>query len=180
MAERAADRRRRVLRGLGASPILMTVVSRPVLGHSRCAPPSSFESMPLSHETAPGCAGRTPVYWRDPRRLDQWPEPYRAEGQRATRFDAVFALSPYPGHTTLLRVLTMDDGPTDEVASHVVATVLNVAKGWVQVLSVPGLQALWRRYMRTGGGTAGYFEPSPGGKWFHDDILVYLRSTMPL
>jgi hypothetical protein len=92
----------------------------------------------------------------------------------------VFALSPYPSLTTLLEVLDKDSSPTDDVARHIVAALLNVAKGWVPVLTVVSVQGIWRRYMRTGGGTAGYFEHTPGVKWFHDDILVYLKSTMPL
>lgn len=91
----------------------------------------------------------------------------------------MFALSPYSSATSLLEVLEKDGGPTDDVARHMVASLLNAAKGWVPVLTVISVQDIWRRYMHTGGGAAGYFEPTRGAKWFHDDIVVYLRSTMP-
>jgi hypothetical protein len=92
----------------------------------------------------------------------------------------VFSLSPYPRLTTLLDVLNKEDGPNDEVARHIVASLLNVAKGWVPVLTIVGVQGIWRRYMHTGGGATGYFEHTPGVKWFSSDIVVYLKSTMPL
>jgi hypothetical protein len=143
--------------------------------------------MPLSeHGGREVCAGRTPAYWSDPRRFDQWPPPYRAKsvagarGPQATRFGAVFAFSPYPSLTTLLEVLEKEGGPTDDVGRHIVAALLNVAKGWIPVLTIVSVQGIWRRYMRTGGGTTGYFEHTPGVKWFHDDIVGYLKSTMPL
>lgn len=172
MAERAdRDRRRLLGGGIGAAPFVMTLLSRPVFGAQRCAAPSSFASL---HGQPEVCAGRAPAYWKDARRLDQWPSPYRAR----TRFEALFALSPYSSATTLLEVLEKNAGPTDDVARHMVATLLNIAKGWVPVLSIVSVQGIWRRYMHTGAGAAGYFEPTKGAKWFHDDIVMYLRSTM--
>ena len=132
------------------------------------------------------CVGRAPAYWKDPRRLDQWPPPYRADtvpgprGHQATRFDALFEPSPYPRETSFLEMLEREGRPPDDVARHMVATLLNMAKGWVPVLTVISVQGMWRRYINTGGGTTGYFEPTRGTKWFHDDIVVYLRSTMPV
>jgi hypothetical protein len=173
-----ADReRRRLLGGLSATPFLTTLVSPPAFGQQRCTAPSSFASIPTSHHEPPqACLGRPPAYWKDAKRLDQWPAPYQA----TTRFETVFSLSPYQSATTLLRVLETDGGPPDDVARHIVATLLNVAKRWVPVLTIVSVQGIWRRYMQTGGGAAGYFEPTAGIKWFHDDIVVYLRSTMPV
>jgi hypothetical protein len=48
------------------------------------------------------------------------------------------------------------------------------------VLTVPVLQGIWSEYINTGGGTVGYFEPTAGVKWYHDDIVTYLLSTQPL
>jgi hypothetical protein len=169
--------RRRLLGGTGAATFLMTLLSGPVFGSQRCAAPSSFASMPASQYGPPQvCVGRAPAYWKDPRRLDQWPLPYRAK----TVFDAFFEPSPYPRETSLLEVLEKEGRPPDDVARHAVATLLNVAKGWVPVLTVISVQGIWRRYINTGGGTTGYFEPTRGAKWFHDDIVAYLRSTMPV
>ncbi len=74
----------------------------------------------------------------------------------------------------------MGGGPPNDVARHIVATALNIAKGWVPVLTLIVIQGIWKDYMNTGGGTAGYFEPTGGVKWYHDDIVKYLTSTMPL
>jgi len=90
----------------------------------------------------------------------------------------VFALSPYSSATSLLEVLEKGRR-ADRRCRYMVASLLNAAKGWVPVLTVISVQGIWRRYMHTGGGAAGYFEPTRGAKWFHDDIVVYLRSTMP-
>ena len=74
----------------------------------------------------------------------------------------------------------MGEGPPNDVARHIVATVLNIARGWVPVLTIPKIQGVWQQYMSTGGGVAGYFEPTAGVKWYHDQIVAYLLSTMPL
>lgn len=198
--------RRRLLRiGLGAAPVLMTLASRPVLGNGRswqvvggaqCVAPSGFASMPTSH---PGrtyyCSGRTPGYWKQPQHFGSWVAPYFPTsvggpgGHDATLFNAVFSVSqsPYPDTTTLLQVLdplvdggVQGAGPPNDVARHIVAALLNAAAGWTPVLTIAMVQGIWSEYMNTGGGTAGYFEPTAGVKWYHDDIVNYLLSTMPL
>lgn len=169
--------RRRLLGGATGAATFLTLLSSPVFGAQRCAAPSSFASMPASqHGGQQVCVGRPPAYWKDPRRLDQWPSPYHSK----TRFDDPFAPSPYLSATSLLQALEKEGAPPDDVARHMVATLLNAAKGWVPVLSMVSVQGIWRRYMATGGGATGYFEPTRGTKWFHDDIVVYLRSTMPV
>src|SRR5512135_285927 len=195
--------RRRLLRGgLGAAPVLLTLVSRPVLGGQwrvvggggggnwgggKCTTPSGFVSMPTSH---PGqtyyCSGRTPGYWKQPQHYSSWVPPYYPtttswpNKHNATKFTDVFSPSPYPPDTTFLQVLELQGGPPDDVARHVVAAVLNAAAGWTPVLTIPAIQGIWNEYMTTGGGTIGYFEPTAGVKWYHDDIVNYLLSTMPL
>ena len=169
--------RRRLLGGATGAATFLTLLSGPVFGAQRCVAPSSFTSMPASQYGVPQiCMGRPPTYWKDPRRLDQWPSPYHAK----TPFDEPFEPSPYPRATTLLDALEKEGAAPDDVARHMVAALLNIARGWVPVLNVISLQGIWRRYMATGGGATGYFEPTKGTKWFHDDIVVYLRSTMPV
>ena len=58
-------RRRRLLKGtVAATPLLLTAVSRPVLGGGVCTP-SGFLSGNLSHATHHvTCGGRSPGYWK--------------------------------------------------------------------------------------------------------------------
>ena len=199
-------KRRRLLRGgLLAAPILMTLTSRPVLGGQwktvgggggkwgggggKCFTPSGFVSMPTSQHGKPSyCSGRTPGYWKQSQHFGSWVAPYYPTtvswpgGHKATKFTEVFygANSPYPPATTLLEVLGMQGGPPNDVARHIVAAVLNCAAGWTPVLTVPVLRGIWSEYINTGGGTVGYFEPTAGVKWYHDDIVNYLLSTQTL
>ena len=184
------NRRRLLQGGLGAAPLL-TLVSRPVLGRGggagNCHAPSAFVSMPTSE---PGktefCSGRTPGYWKQTQHFRSWVPPYYPTtmtglgGHEATRFNSVFTPSPYPPATTLLEVLDMGGGPPNDVGRHIVAALLNAARGWTPVLTVPAVQGIWREYMSRGGAGAGYFEPTAGVKWYHGEIVDYLTSTMPL
>lgn len=184
-----SEGRRRLLRGgIAATPVLMTLVSRPALGWGGgggvCTTPSGFVSMPTSQ---PGkqsyCLGRTPGYWKQPQHFDDWVKPFyptTTTKHNATLFKDWFTPTPYSPGTTFLDVLKLTGGPPNDVARHIVATVLNIARGWVPVLTILQVQGIWKDYMNTGGGTVGYFEPTAGVKWYHDDIVNYLLSTMPL
>jgi hypothetical protein len=187
------DRRRLLRGGLGAAPVLLTLVSRPVLGWGgggggggQCFTPSGFVSMPTSQHGKPYyCSGRTPGYWKQPQHFSSWVGYYPTTttgfgGHQASKFKDVFTPTPYPPQTTLLQVLELMGGPPNDVARHIVAALLNVMAGWTPVLTVPVVQGIWSEYMTTGGGTVGYFEPTAGVKWYHDDIVNYLLSTMPL
>ena len=186
--------------GLGAAPVLLTLVSRPVLGGQwrvvgggggggggKCFTPSGFVSMPTSqHGQTYYCSGRTPGYWKQSQHFGSWVPPYYPitkswpNKQEATKFNDVFSPSPYPPDTTLLQVLELMGGPPNDVARHIVAALLNAAAGWTPVLTIAAIKGIWTEYMNTGGGTIGYFEPTAGVKWYHDDIVNYLLSTMPL
>ena len=181
--------RRRLLRGgLGAAP-LMTLLSRPALGGGtggggQCTTPSGFVSMPTSaHGTPKTCSGRTPGYWKQTQSFPDWKPPFyptTTSKHKATLFKDWFTPTPYPSTTTFLDALNLMGGPPDDVARHIVATALNIQRGWVPVLTIAVIQGIWKQYMQTGGGTVGYFEPTAGVKWYHDDIVNYLLSTMPL
>jgi len=186
------EARRRWLRGgLGTTPLLLTLVSRPVLGVV-CTSPSGFASMPTSTQGTPqNCIGRTPGYWKQTQKFFDWPSPpyypvttTGAGGHAATTFNSVFGTpSPYSSSTTFLDVLKTEDsmapnGPPDDVARHIVAELLNVQKGYVTVLTKAQVINIWKSYMNTGGGTVGYFEPTAGVRWDHTEIVNYLTSTM--
>src|SRR6266446_8785038 len=73
-----ASRRRLLQGGLAAAPVLMTLVSRPVLAR-QCTSPSGFVS---GNASTPGrgvdCTGHTPEYWANPIHFSGWPSPYKA------------------------------------------------------------------------------------------------------
>jgi hypothetical protein len=185
------NRRRLVGGGLGAAPLLMTLVSRPVLGQETCLSTSAHLSGPTSHPHEQHvCSGGSPSYWSQPQNFKEWPSPYQPHGTQptthgasaslgssstllsptATLFSATFSPSPYPPETTFLTVLTMG-GPSNDVARHLVAAQLNVAKGWTPVLDAAQIQTIWLEY--TG---KGYFEPTAGVKWYEPEIVAYLES----
>lgn len=175
-----AARRRLLQGGLAAAPVLMTLISRPVLAQ-QCQTPSGFCSGNASVAVGAGpiCAGRTPGYWKQSQWFGSWKQPpyYPTtvgghSGHKATLFDAVF--TPHYHGKTLLDVLEMGGGPPDNVARHVVAALLNAAAGWTPTLTVAMVRGIWNEYI-----TKGYFEPTAGVHWGDAQIVSYLVSTMP-
>jgi hypothetical protein len=175
--------RRRLLQGaLASAPVLMTLVSRPVLAQ-QCTTPSGYVSANASTAgRGVACTGRTPGYWKQSQHFSSWTPPYYPTtvpgpgGHNATLFDSVF--HPHYPQKTLLDVLepqVVGEGPPNDVARYVVATLLNVAAGWVPVLTVPVVKAMWSEYITTGS-----FSPSSGAHWNHDELVDYVLTTMPL
>ena len=160
----------------------MTLVSRPVLGRStQCFSPSGSMSMPTSQDRQPQfCQGRTPGFWKQSQKFNQWPSPFvpvKKGSLKPTKFVDWFTPTLYDPKLTFLEALEMGAGPPNNVTRHIVAAMLNVYKGWTPVLTKESLQNMWWQYASTGGGLAGYFEPTAGVKWYHDEITAYLEST---
>jgi hypothetical protein len=182
--------RRRILRGgLGAAPVLMVSAPRSVMATTlNCVPASSFASINASRpDLLFSCSGRTPGYWKQPQWFSQWPAPYAPSGANPTTFDDVFgALGGYPGKT-LLQVLELPGNSMgrDALARHIVAALLNAAKGLTpsNVLSVALVKTVWHDFV-----TNGYYVPTAGIKWYPDysvpagtgGITPWLTSTMPI
>src|SRR5215468_4452485 len=84
----APVRRRLLSGGLAAGPVLMTLVSRPVLGAVQCVTPSAFVSGNASVAgVAQVCLGYGPDYWAE---NPNWPQPYTPD----TPFNDVFGSNP--------------------------------------------------------------------------------------
>ncbi|HEX7273278.1 MAG TPA: hypothetical protein VF420_14125 [Casimicrobiaceae bacterium] len=170
--------RRRLLRGgLAAGPVLMTLVSRPVLGQRTggfvCTTPSGFVSANASTAgRGVTCLGRTQGFWKNAS-ASQWPAPYLP----TTLFNAVFnnpAYNPYNGKT-LLDVLGLGGGPPNNVARDIVAALLNAQAGLTPVLTVSAVKDIWSEFI-----TTGFFSPQSGAHWNADEIIAYLLTTMPV
>ena len=187
--ELKASRRRLLQGGLAAAPVLMTLVSRPVLAR-QCTSPSGFVSANASTAgRGVNCTGHTPEHWANPLNFSQWPAGYVAvhvpSGPQPTRFgppQGAFANSPYNGNPTLLDVLNIAATPhnaaTDNVARYVVAALLNAAANLTPVLSISIVKDIWGEYGATGYGTLGTFSPSAGAHWNAIEIVEYLLTTM--
>ena len=170
-----ASRRRLLQGGLAAAPVLMTLISRPVLaqGTGLCQTPSGFVSGNASTAgRGVACLGHSPQYWisvsAPPHH--EWPPGHPPPKQ----FDSVFAHNShcYPGQK-LLDVLELQGGAPDDVARLIVAALLNAAGGLTPVLSENAVKSIWSEYLATGS-----FSPSSGAYWSHDDIITYLLTTM--
>jgi hypothetical protein len=181
----ALTARRRILRGgLSAAPVLMAAAPRSVMagGPMNCVPASSFASINASRPDLQfTCGGRTPGYWKQPQFFSEWPAPYTP----TTSFDSVFGSTGGYAGKSLLAVLELMGGGRDAVARHIVAAVLNAAKGLTpaNVLSVAIAKTVWTSFV-----TKGYYEPTAGIKWYADTsvpagsggIIQWLTSTMPV
>jgi len=185
--------RRRLLRGgLMVAPVLMASAPRSVMAGGApgvCAPASSFASINASRpDLIFTCSGRSPGYWKQPDSFSQWPAPYVATGSGATLFNANSAFGAMGGYAgkTLLQVLELQGNANgrDAVARHIVAALLNAAKGWTpaNVLSVAVTKSVWSAFV-----TKGYYEPTAGVKWYANSsspastggLIAWLSSTMP-
>ena len=189
--ERPVIGRRRLLQGgLGAAPVLMTLVSRPVLGQGICQTPSGFVSANASNVgTTATCSGHTPAYWANPSNFGQWPAGFVPvhvpSGPQETKFGPPNGMfnnapnsAPFNGQPSLLDALSFSGTSTNDVARYVSAALLNAAKGLTPVLTVQQVKGIWAEYGATGYGSVGYYSPTAGARWFAPEIIAYLLTTM--
>ena len=167
--------RRRLLQGaLAGAPVLMTLVSRPVLA-VQCTSPSGFVSANASTAgRGVNCTGHTPAYWANPANFGDWPSGFNpAPPGMVTRFNAQFD-PDLPMNPTLLQVLMFPNTGTmsNDVARNVTAALLNAAKGLTPVLTIQLVKHIWSEF-----GTTGFFSPSSGVHWNATEIIEYLFTT---
>jgi hypothetical protein len=183
------EKRRRLIKaGLGAAPVLMTVVSRSAFATGttggQCTTPSAYGSINTSRQDkAYTCTGLTPGYWKQGQWFSAWPAPYYPTtttgygAHTATTFGSVFGPGSVFSSMTLLAVL--QSGGNDDstaLARHIVAALLNAASGrTASVLTVSAVKNIWSEFI-----SKGYFEPTAGVKWSAAQIVAYLVTTMPV
>ena len=170
----AVSRRRLLKSGAAISPVILTLVSKPVLA-ATCPTGSAVASLNVSGHTHPGvpCSGRTPAYWNQSQHFSDWIFPYFPTTDSAnitgkkTKFNQVFT-KPVSNDPTLLACLS----GTNAVRSHIVAALLNAAKGWNSTfLHVGNVIAIWDSYKSSGGGSSGYWSPGNG-------VILYANTTL--
>ena len=139
------------------------------------------------HASGPGkqyptCSGRTPGYWKQKQHFDEWPLPYAPvseplNGTTASVFHRVGFSGNHFETMTLLEVLGEGGNAGNFVAlgRHITAALLNAASGKTPVLTVGMVLEIWNEYA-----TRGYYEPTAGVQWDEEEIVTYLKSTMPI
>lgn len=199
----ADDSRRRFTKsGLAASGVILTLASRPVLGQWACQSPSGFQSGNVSpHGTPPSCSGLTPGYYgTHPEEWQQWgydPGTCSATNRRGgknttstscthiadwsngTLFSAAFHCSGFAtGYTgySMMQVIWMN-GRQDayQLGAHIVAALLNAKSGKTPVLTEQAVKDIFNEWA-----AKNYYEPTAGVQWTAEDIVTYLKTTMPL
>jgi hypothetical protein len=163
---------------LGSAPLLMTLVSRPVLGQVQCYSGSALMSIPTSANAKVNyCSGHTPAWWAQ--NTDQWPGSILAQDKvlpngkikSATLFSDCFVLGPYTSTLagqTYLQVLQSTGAP-----AYFAAALLNVMKDLVPVLTEDSLKLMWQEYSQNG-----TYQPSAGATpWSETQLIQYFQST---
>ncbi len=179
--------RRRIIAGLAASPILLALSSRAVLGAQTCAP-SGFMSGSLSAtDTFSTCAGKHPAFWlANP---DEWPHPYKALGGDCSTYRGPGSPSCEKIQHTLKGSMFKDCFPLtdhadesmydvlqnypDTLACHVVAAMLNAAYDAPEYL----LDEAEVRDMYTEWYSLGFYEINPGQLMYEYDLITFFENT---
>jgi hypothetical protein len=171
-----AQRRRFAKAGAGASAgVLLTLASQPAMA-TVCTSPSGTVSGNTSRKpVATACGGRSPGYWKTHHYA--WHSAY-------TNGDALFKLTFYCGGrcTALAKytcfsivdpILVKNGDDPNNVAMHIMATLLNVRSKKIGFLTEPQVLAMWYSYAQTG-----FYTPTIGVSWDGAKIVSYLQSTM--
>lgn len=188
-----ASRRRLLRGGLAAAPVMMTLVSRPVIAGGAsgtggaCTTASTVSSVTASGAAArlQSCAGRSPEFWVGSR---QWPPGTAPAGEKATMFTGVFGGSVYQGKTMYeVMASSRSSSGQDGLARYLSAAYLNALAGTVpnKVLSPSTAKNIWTTVVVN---RKGWYEPTAGVKWYADHaepaanqpagIIAWIRTTM--
>jgi hypothetical protein len=185
--ETRPDERRKLLLGtLGAGSVIVSVLSRPVLGQTTCVAAYLANSFAANSSQAAKfasvCNGLTPGQWKA--HASQWPSPYCGTSVTqgiATQQSTLFHC-PTTGlngrvyaDRTMLEVIDMYEGSVgvNALGRYIVAALLNARAGRTPILSETQVRAMWNRTIATG-----YYEPAPGITWSPAELIAYLEMTM--
>lgn len=168
--------RRQFVRGACAVvPVVLTVGSRSALANGGCLSPSASASINLLHSrpdrTGGSCAGRTPEYWQSAAVTQN---NFLA---RNTLFSTPFS-GGFPEKTIEQVIIGNGTQDPQQLGAYLGAAWCNLRMGWVDesVLSLEVLGKMWE------GRSSGY-HPIDGALlpvWGPEDIVTYLKTTMPL
>jgi hypothetical protein len=167
-------RRRFGKAGIGASGVLLTLVSQPGMACDICKAPSGSLSGGLKSHTGPAvaCSGVSPGYWKN---HTSWPsgcstttkfrDVFNCQGLNMATFGA--------DKTTLMLILSHQRFDPSNLGMHMCATYLNIQSGRIGFMNVDDLKKIWYDWQRYG-----YYAPTAGVKWDAARIVQYLTATM--
>lgn len=167
-AVRSPGRRRLLQAGASAAPVIMTVVSRPVLA-VQCDSPSGFTSLNVSHPGPGMCSGQSPATVASG----------LTSGQQNTVFSGMFPTDNAFGSAvvgkTIKQVMDHASGAPWDLAQQIVAAYFNVGAGRIpaSLLSQNTVKAIWYDYSKNGN-----FSPRTGASWTYMEIVAYLKTTI--
>jgi hypothetical protein len=177
MSAKGAARRRFAKAGAGASAgAILTLASQPAMATLVCTSPSGAISGNLSkHNQAVACAGLSPGYWKT--HHNAWRGAY-------TNGTSLYKLTfPTTSRCSQLNVYSCFDivdpikvtngHDPDNVAMHIMATLLNVRSKRIGFLTENQVLGIWNAYAATG-----TYKPTAGVTWNGYQIVNYLKSTM--
>jgi hypothetical protein len=178
----SAPRRKILIAGGTIAPVVLTLVSRPVLGNGgQCTSPSATLSTSLSHKEGQTgtCYGKSPGYWKE-EHPGSWPiatstvfySIFTTVG--STHYFKTVGLSEVP--MTMLEVLGAN-GTVDsqQMGAHFTAAYLAIKAGLVSPLALTEakLIAMWTEWASTG-----LYHPYAGSVgWDASQIKSYLTSN---
>jgi hypothetical protein len=179
--QRPVPARRRMLKiGASAAPVLLTVLSRPVLG-AECMTGSAVGSTitSLTHQVST-CSGLTVSTWSAANTT--WPDPYKKttkngiNGWDATLYHCLttgLGGTTFSGKTMLDVIRLSDDGSVRTLGRYIAAALLNSRSNRTPVLSETTVRNMWNAYI-----AKGYYEPTAGIQWQAPQIVAYIKTTI--
>ena len=185
-----SEKRRHLIKGIGAAtPLMMTIASRPVMG-AQCTP-SAWVSGNLSDHghTRMSCGGRSPGYWKT--RAGRWAvtgfvpgtchhramshvcKAYKSDG---TAFHqaagGVFAGRVF-GNKTMMQVLWLNgDEDPYQLGAHMVAALLNAVSIPDYGMDRNDVMDMYRQLV-----TSGVYQPSVGEPMTAQDCVRFIQNT---
>jgi len=169
----SAGRRRLLQAGISAAPVVMTVLSRPVLAQAgNCQSPSGFVSGNASNPGMNMCYGKAPTYWVT---QTPWPAGLPDLNPPSGHVKVYYVFGGTDHHTTLRAVL---GGGNADPKALIAAAYLNIRNSPPlippAVLGLPQVQHMWTEFAATYG-----YTPSTGAHWSPAELVDYLQRIEP-
>jgi hypothetical protein len=179
--QRPVPARRRMLKiGASTAPVMLTLLSRPVLGIDCMTASTMGSTLHASHSPQIlSCAGSSLASWMA---ATTWPDPYKkttkhgANGWDATLYHCLttgLGGTTFSGKTMLDVMQLSDDGSVRTLGRYITAALLNSRSNRTPVLSETTVRNMWNAYL-----APGYYEPTAGVRWGAPQIVAYIKTTM--
>lgn len=177
LSAKGAARRRFARNGAGASAgVIATVASQNAMATLVCLAPSAACSGNMSRKaTSAACNGVSPGYWKTHHYA------WRSALTNGTaKFNLTFPLTSrcsqlatYSCFDIVDPTIVTNGADKDNVAMHIMATLLNVRSKRIGFLTENQVLAIWNSYAATG-----TYTPIANTSWNGAQIVAYLKSTM--